>query len=317
VFADVFVGLFEHVGLERVHKFEEALLIYKLNRGGRKSQKTEENKNSLYYFGLPALLIVDLSEIEFNLDTLRFMALNLVPFFLVLGGVVLLSLTLGVDRRRLFLYIIVTSFGNLGFFGLAFIRFAFNSLEAERYAALSVASINTLGFILSLILLELASNTQTDDSLRGKVVSSLSTNPLILSIIVGVGFSLLGFKIPAPVSSGLHMIGGSVAPIAIFMLGVSIYGKEYSGLVEAGLISSIRLLVLPFVALLVSRWFGLSLLQTSIVVVMYGTPLALSMVILSERYGFMEKQVSSIIMVSSLLSGLTMNIWLYVIDALL
>lgn len=270
----------------------------------------------LYYFGLPALLIVDLSEIEFNVDTFRFMALNLVPFFLVLGGVLLLSLILGVDRRRLFLFIIVTSFGNLGFFGLAFIRFAFNSLEAERYAALSVASINTLGFILSLILLEIASNNQKDVSLLGKVFFSLSTNPLILSIVTGVGFSLLGFNLPSPVSSGLHMIGGSVAPIAIFMLGVSIYGKEYSGLVEAGLISSIRLLFLPFVALLVSKWFGLSLLQTSIIVVMYGTPLALSMVILSERYKFMEKQIASIIMVSSLISGLTMNLWLYVIDAI-
>jgi len=268
----------------------------------------------LYYFGLPALLIVDLSEITFNVDTLRFMGLNLVPLFLVLAGVVLVCLILGIDQRRLFLYIIVTAFGNLGFFGLAFIRFAFNSLEAERYAALSVASINTLGFILSLILLEITSNKQKDASLLRKIVSSLSTNPLILSIVVGVGFSLLGFNIPVPVASGLHMIGGSVAPIAIFMLGVSIYGKEYSGLVEAGLISSIRLFVLPFVALLVSRWFGLSLLQTSILVVMYGTPLALSMVILSERYKFMEKQVSSIIMVSSLLSGLTMNLWLYIID---
>ncbi|MEX2721233.1 MAG: AEC family transporter, partial [Candidatus Wukongarchaeota archaeon] len=210
-----------------------------------------------------------------------------------------------------------TAFGNLGFFGLAFIRFAFNSLEAERYAALSIASINTLGFILSLVLLEITSNKQKDESLLRKIVSSLSTNPLILSIMVGVGVSLLGFNIPVPVVSGLHMIGGSVAPIAIFMLGVSIYGKEYSGLAEAGLISSIRLFVLPFVALMVSRLFGLSVLQTSILVVMYGTPLALSMVILSERYEFMEKQVSSIILVSSLLSGLTMNLWLYVIDALM
>lgn len=270
----------------------------------------------LYYFGLPSLLIVDLSEIAFNFDTYRFMALNLVPFFLVLGAIVLLGLILRVDQNQLFLYIIVTAFGNLGFFGLAFIRFAFNSLEAERYAALSVASINTLGFIISLILLEIVSNKQTDDSLLMKIVTSLSTNPLILSILTGFGFSLLGFNIPAPVSSGLHMIGASVAPIAIFMLGVSIYGREYSGLVEAGIISSIRLLILPFVAFLVSRWFGLSLLQTSIVVVMYGTPLALSMVILSERYKFREKQFSSIIMVSSILSGLTMNLWLYVIDAL-
>jgi predicted permease len=271
----------------------------------------------LYYFGLPSLLVVDLSEIRFTSETLFYMGLNLVPFLLVVVVVYSLGLVLGLSKDKLFLLIIVTAFGNLGFFGLAFVRFAFMSLEAERLAALSVASINTLGFVVSVILLEIASSNQTSGDIVRKIFSQLSRNPLILSIITGVIISISGFEIPLPVSSALHMIGSSVAPIAIFMLGVSIYGREYTGLVEASLISSIRLLLLPAIALIVSQWFGLSVLQTSVVVVMYGSPLALSMVILSGRYGFMEKQISSIILVSSLLSGITMNLWLLLIGVIL
>ena len=271
----------------------------------------------LYYIGLPALLIIDLSEILFTGETLRYMALNLVPLLIVGAVVVLVGYLTRLERGLWFLSIIVASFGNLGFYGLAFVRFAYDSLEAERLAALSVSSINTLGFIITLILLETFVSDTSRAYLLRKIVSSLSTNPLILSIVLGVSLSLLGVEIPSPLSSGLHMIASSVAPVAIFMLGVSIYGKEYDNLVEATLIGSIRLLVLPSVAFIVSRFFGFNVLETSVMVVLYGSPLALSMIILSQRYGFEERRIASVLLVSSLLSGLTMNLWVLVVEAFL
>lgn len=273
--------------------------------------------NYLYYIGLPALLVIDLSEITFNGETLEYMILNLIPLFIVVAFIVIIGLATKMERNLLFLNVIVASFGNLGFFGIAFVRFAFGSLESERLAALSVSSVNIIGFIIALVLLEVISSDEPREVLFRKIVKSLSTNPLILSIILGVALSLLGIHIPGPISSGLHMIASSVAPIAIFMLGVSIYGKEYTNLGEAAIISSIRLVVLPVVAFYVSKIFQFSSLEASILVVMYGTPLALSMIILSQRYEFMERRVSSIILVSSLLAGLTMNLWLLIIEAFL
>ena len=209
--------------------------------------------NYLYYIGLPALLVIDLSEITFNGETLEYMILNLIPLFIVVAFIVIIGLATKMERNLLFLNVIVASFGNLGFFGIAFVRFAFGSLESERLAALSVSSVNIIGFIIALVLLEVISSDEPREVLFRKIVKSLSTNPLILSIILGVALSLLGIHIPGPISSGLHMIASSVAPIAIFMLGVSIYGKEYTNLGEAAIISSIRLVVLPVVAFYVSK----------------------------------------------------------------
>lgn len=271
----------------------------------------------LYYIGLPALLVIDLSEILFTRETLGYMVLNLMPLLIVVVMVVLIGYLTGLKRGLWFLSIIVVSFGNLGFYGLAFVRFAYDSLEAERLAALSVSSINTLGFIIALILLETFVSDKSRTYLLREILSSLSTNPLILSIILGVSLSLLSVEIPSPLSSGLHMISSSVAPVAIFMLGVSIYGKEYDNLVEAALIGSLRLLVLPSVAFIVSRFFGLSVLETSVMVVMYGSPLALSMMILSQRYGFEERRIASILLVSSFFAGLTMNLWVLAVEAFL
>jgi predicted permease len=267
----------------------------------------------LYYIGLPALLIVDLSELVYNKETLNYIYINMIPLSTVLILILLIGLIFRIKKDRLFLLIILSSFGNLGFFGLAFVEFAFKTIEAERYAALSISSINTFGFIISIVLLESYGKSEFRRILLQKIIKNLSKNPLIISIILGIFFSISNITIPSPISSSLHMVGSSVAPIAIFMLGVSIYGKEYKDLLEASLLSSIRLIMIPSIAFFVSRYFNLSTLESSIIVIMYGTPLALSMIILSQRYKFQEDKISSIILISSLVAGITMNVWLFLI----
>jgi len=49
---------------------------------------------------------------------------------------------------------------------------------------------------------------------------------------------------------------------------------------------------------------------------MYSTPLAVSMIVLSERYGFHEETISSTILVTSLIAGLYMNIWIALLEFL-
>lgn len=270
--------------------------------------------NYLYYIGLPALLLIDIAEIEFTTGTLRYVGISLIPLVLMFSTVLIVGWLLGLREDYLRVLLITSSFGNLGFFGVAFVNFAFNTIEAETLAALIVSSVNTVGFIVSFVLLE--SLGSSEEGLVWKTIKNLSVNPLIISILAGVCFNVVLQEVPKVISSFLHMVASSVSPLAIFMLGVSIFGKEFGDLVDALRISSIRLVVLPGIALLLSRFFQLSLLETSIMVIMYGTPLALSMVILSQRYSFEEKRVSSVVMVSSLVSGVTLNLWLLLVDSL-
>jgi hypothetical protein len=268
----------------------------------------------LYYFGLPALLAVDLSETALTREALGLMALNLAPMALVLLALMSVHLVLGLEREKLILLVVAASFGSLGFYGLPFVTFAMPSIEAERLATLSVASINSVGFILTVLVLE----AYTDSgSAHRKVASSLARNPLILSILAGMGLSVMGVSLPAPIASSLHMIGASTSPVAIFMLGVFLFGRDYGSLREAAAISAIRLVLLPAVAVAVCQLYGVSELGRTVMVLMYGTPLAVSMIVLSERYGFREEPVSSVILVSSLAAGVTMNLWLMLLEIVL
>jgi len=46
---------------------------------------------------------------------------------------------------------------------------------------------------------------------------------------------------------------------------------------------------------------------------MHGMPVAISMIILSERYNFYKDTIASLILISSLGAGLYLNLWLFLL----
>jgi len=75
----------------------------------------------------------------------------------------------------------------------------------------------------------------------------------------------------------------------------------------------LRLAILPALTLGFARVLGLSSLETTILVIMNGTPLAVNMMVLSQRYGFYVEEMASLALVSSLGSLLTLSLWQLVI----
>ena len=263
----------------------------------------------IYYFGLPALIIVDLAGIVLDADALRFVGVSLMPLVAVFVAVLPAYALLRFDRGKLYLLLTTSIFGSLGFFGLPFISIAIPDQRAERLSVLAVSSINTVAFILTVSMLE----TRGADSGLGvlrRLPLRLAKNPLILSILIGLGISVTKVAIPDSVAEPLHMLGGSTTPVALFMLGAFLYNREYGSLLGALPFVFVRALVLPALTLFVCRWFGLPSLDSAVLVLMYSTPLAVSMMVLSERYGFYPERIATVILLSSLTAGVYMNLWL-------
>ena len=216
------------------------------------------------------------------------------------------------DRGKLILLLTTSIFGSLGFFGLPFVSIALPDPGAERLSVLAVSSINTVAFILTVSMLETRGAKSGLGALR-RLPLRLARNPLILSIIIGLGVSVARVAIPEPIADPLHMLGGSTTPVALFMLGAFLYGREYGSVNGALPFVLVRALVLPAVTLFVCRWFGLPSLDSAVLVLMYSTPLAVSMMVLSERYGFYPERIATVILLSSLTAGVYMNLWLIVL----
>lgn len=264
----------------------------------------------VYYFALPALFFINMVETVFTEETFRFMFAGIIPVFVVLTVYTLFYLIFRFSRNTLYLLILSTIFGSLSFFGIPFIMFAF-PIQGENIATMASAAISPISIAISITVLELYRLEKSTmwNGLK-HVVKRLSKNPLIVSILSGALLSLVGLKIPFPISTFLHMLGGTASTIALFMLGVFLYGRTYINKANALKLSLLRIIFLPVVALLTTMLFYLNDVERSTLVLMHGMPIAISMLVLSERYDFNKETIASLILISSLGAGIYLNLWL-------
>jgi malonate transporter len=268
----------------------------------------------VYYWALPALLLANIADTRFNAETLRFMAAGITPVLIVFFFFYIISKIFPVSRNTRYLMTLSTIFGSWGFFGIPFVMFAFPTREAEKLAILSLVSIAVVSVTISITLLEYqkmeASTIWQGFSI---VLKKLAKNPLIISIVLGLAIALLGINIPPLILQPIHMLGSTTATVAIFLLGVFLYGRTYTNLAYALRLSMLKVIFLPVIAFLTVGLFNLAQPHRSIIVLMHAMPVALSMIVLSERYDFNKETFASLILITSLAAGIYLNLWLIIL----
>jgi len=268
----------------------------------------------IYFFALPALFIADLAETSFEAETITFIFAGIMPVFIVVAVYALLYLILRFSRNTFYLLTLSTIFGNVAFFGIPFVTFAFPSEHPEQLATIAAATIGIAAIAVSITMLEFYRLKDLGKSEGLKhVVIRLTKNPLIISIVVGILLSIVGIEIPSPVSTFLHMMGSTTSAVAIFMLGAFLYGKKYQNLTVAFGLSLLRIIFLPVVALATLTLFRLPSTDASVLVLMHAMPVAVSLSVLSERYDFHRETVASLTLISSLGAIIYLNIWLAIL----
>lgn len=268
----------------------------------------------VYYFALPALSLLNLAETEFTRETFRFMVAGILPVLGVLLLYLFFYLVFRLPKDTLYLWILSSVFGSVAFFGVPFISFSFPTAQGERLALLAVAAIAPVSVATCIMVLELHKlRTATLAEGLKPVLLNFSKNPLILSILIGFFLGLTGTNIPFPLISPIRMIGNTTSATAIFMLGVFLYGRKYTSLFRAFKLSLMRIILFPCLALFVTKLLGLPDLESTILILMHGTPVAVSVIVLSERYDFYRETIASLILVSSLGGGIFSTLWLFLL----
>ncbi|MCD6474567.1 MAG: AEC family transporter [Thermoplasmata archaeon] len=266
----------------------------------------------VYYFALPSLFLVAISEVKFTEEMVLFILSGVLPIIILVGLYATIYAIFGIKRETFFLLSLSTIFGSLAFFGIPFIIFALP--ESETMASLQAAMVSIVAVSMSITLLEIYSTNENLARGFSRVAKKLSKNPLIISILIGLFFSFSGIKIPSLILSPLHMLGRSTSVVAIFMLGVFLYGRKYGNIKLAFALSMLRIFLLPFITFLLATLLRLPKNETMIAVLMNAMPMAISMIVLSHRYKFYEDVIASIIMISSLAAIAYLNIWFFVLS---
>ncbi|MGD9131749.1 MAG: AEC family transporter [Candidatus Bathyarchaeota archaeon] len=268
----------------------------------------------VYFFALPALFFIDLSETSFVAETLSFIFAGITPIFVVVAIYVLLYVIFRFSKNTLYLLTLSTVFGSLAFFGIPYVTFAFPSQQSEHLATLAAATIGITAIAISITILEFY-RLRESPKMEGlkQVATRLARNPLIISIVAGILVSVVGVEVPSPVSDFLHMLGGTTSAVAVFMLGAFLYGKKYANLKKAFGLSLLRIVFLPTLVLATLTLFNLSSMEHSVLVLMHGMPVAVSLSVLSQRYNFFKEAIASLTLISSVGAIIYLNIWLLIL----
>jgi len=111
---------------------------------------------------------------------------------------------------------------------------------------------NIVLFPLALAFMESRDDQGADlKKLITSVAQRLIKNPVIIAVVSGVAVSLAGVQLPQFIDSAMQILSGSAAPMALIIIGASLAGaKVTAGIKEISLISFCKLLLQPFIALL-------------------------------------------------------------------
>ena len=149
----------------------------------------------------------------------------------------------------------------------------------------------------------------------GGLVRELIKNPLLIATLAGISCNLAGVVLPEFVATTLSRIGSASIAIGLMTVGAGLrLSAVYEGKSMAAYFIVVKLLALPMVAWLLGSAFGLPPLQLQIIVMFAALPTASSAYVLAARMGGNGPYVAFLISAGTLVSVLTLPVWLAVLQ---
>ncbi|WP_432455197.1 MULTISPECIES: AEC family transporter [unclassified Agarivorans] len=267
------------------------------------------------YFALPALvftklLSMDLAEVV-NLDYMLIYTLG--GLFALVFTILLSRLVFKDSWEASGVRGLGAALPNSAFIGFPVILQMFEHPPAQAFA-MSVMVENIVLMPAALIFLEtmMGKRQGNKGSVFVPVVKRISSNPIIISVFLGLLCSSLGLKMPAFISYGLGMLSQGAACVALVVIGGSLCGVSIKcNIGQMSLVAMVKLLIFPMVVSgLVLLFPDLSSDLKTSVIIFAAVPMFSIYPIIGGEYG--ERSFcASTLLVTTILSFVSLSVWLH------
>ena len=273
----------------------------------------------VFWFALPAML--------FRVIGLRPISDLIEPRFIVayvLAGLALFVLTLiagrtgWIDPRerggaQATAFALTTTHGNVGYLGLALV----GELNRDWLPTVTLAIVCDIFVLIALAIAML--EVQTGSGGRGlapvakTVFGGLSRSPLVMSIAVGLAFTLTGWPLPSVVDNFTRLLANAAGPCALFAIGAALGGQRVAMDRPVIMLSVFKLVLHPLLAALTLLvLFPVDRTMAAVGVLCATLPAASNTFIISNRYGQDTRAISASILGGTFVALATVSIaiWL-------
>jgi hypothetical protein len=265
----------------------------------------------VYYVAIPAMIFREIAEAElvqhFNLVLV---ATTLVPLILVaLIGLILVRV-IKLQRHRVGSFLQCSVHGNLGYIGLA-VAFYFLGDEGFTRAGILAGFVMLLQNFLAVVALSRFNKEPDQEISTLSLIRRVLLNPVIISAMAGMAFSLTGLGLPVILDRSLKILGGMALPLALLVIGTSIsFAQMRQQLRLTALIGVLKLLLLPATGLILFHLLQLHRTEYLPALILLASPTAtVSYVMASEMAGD-DDMATAAISVTTLVSAATFILWL-------
>ncbi|MCX5785427.1 MAG: AEC family transporter [Elusimicrobia bacterium] len=208
----------------------------------------------LYYAALPALTFVKIVDTPLKGLGVDFLLVNTFPIIALMAVITGLWRARVLDWRLARTIVIVAVLGNTVYLGFPVVSMRLGEWSIGYAAVLGSLQnivIFTLGFLLIHVICE--GSCPGISSLKKIVLHNL----VLWASVAGLAISWFAIPVPGLAKTVLSDIGKTTLPLALFTIGLSLYGKSVSGNIgKLSFIAGLKLLVLPLFYLLLAYSLG-------------------------------------------------------------
>jgi hypothetical protein len=263
----------------------------------------------VFYVAIPAMIFLKVAEADFHAHFQPLLlAGTLLPPLVIfaLGQAALRATSMPGSESGTFLQ--SSYHGNLGYIGLA-VAYYYLGDQGLTQASILSGFLMLLQNLLSVWVLRPEPGTGGGGTLV--LVKKILANPVIISALTGIAFSLFRIPLPEIVSRSLGILSGMALPLALIVIGASLSVRLIRAHLGQALASGgFKLVLLPLAGYLAYLALGLDKSVFMPGIILLAAPSAtVTYVMAAEMHGSPEL-ASATVTLNTLLSALTYTLWL-------
>ena len=289
--------------LRRIHMVDEPFI------------KTLNKLN--YTVTLPVLLFRDISQSDFySVWDTKYV---LFCFFVTLFCISAIWLITGLcfkNKSLLGEFVQASYRSSAAVMGVAFIQNIYGNSGMAPLMIVGTVPLYNVAAVLVLSFTSPESQGLNKQALK-KSVLGIATNPIILSIFLGMLVSACRISFPVIITKTISNIASLATPLALIGLGAGFEGRKAVQLLKpTAVTTALKLVIQPLLFLPLAVTFGFRNEMLVALLVMLGAPTTPSCYIMAKNMGHDGTLTSSTVVATTFLSSITLTVALFILKSL-
>ncbi|MBE6022547.1 MAG: AEC family transporter [Cellulosilyticum sp.] len=277
---------------------------------------TSKMNQFVFKVGLPILVFKELSTADFYemWDTQFVVFCFVVSLLSILASVGLSFLVKDRSVRGEFAQASYRSSSAL--LGCAFVQNIYGSAGTASLMIIAAVPLYNVAAVLILNLMK-PDRGQLNKYILRKTFKDVITNPIIIGIAIGMGWSLLEIPQPSIMEKTVVNIANLATPLGLMALGAEFDMKQAKHNLGLAIICSVlKLVVFTGIFLPIAVHLGFYEQKLVAILVMLGAATTVSCFVMARNLGHKGELTSTTVVITTLASAFTLTFWLFILKSL-